>query len=77
MYWSSVVGVKKRRLQTVPSTTFHRVTRNSMEGVKDVRGICVPVRHACETPFAFMVRTEDGARIRRSSVVDTTLLQPT
>ena len=36
MYRSGVVGVKKRRLQIVPPTTFHRVPYNSMEDVKDV-----------------------------------------
>ena len=44
MYRSSVVGVKKRRLQTVPPTAFHRVPYNSMEGVKDVQGGYVRAR---------------------------------
>ena len=37
MYRSSEVGEERRRLQTVPPTAFHRVARNSMEGVKDVQ----------------------------------------
>ena len=44
MYRCGVVGVKKRRLQTVPPIAFHRVPYNSMEGVKDVQGGYVRAR---------------------------------
>ena len=44
MYQSGESGVVKRRLQTVPPAAFHRVARNSMEGVKDVQGGYVRAR---------------------------------